>query len=232
MQAPVTTTIRKLRTAYPAARCALGHASPLQLLVATILSAQCTDERVNMVTPPLFARYPDVHAFAGAKISQFESMVHSTGFYRSKARHIQAASRQIIAQYGGEVPREMDNLLSLPGVARKTANVVRAEAFGIATGVVVDTHVRRISQRLHWTSHTDPVKIEQDLIQLIPKRHWLDISHLLIFHGRAICTARNPECNHCPLARLCPSAQLTNANARPATSPNAKRKLTNQKAKK
>ena len=224
MQAQVTTTIKKLRSAYPAARCALGHANPLQLLVATILSAQCTDERVNMVTPALFARYPDARAFAGAKISTLESMVHSTGFYRSKARHIQAASRQIIAEHGGEVPQEMDALLALPGVARKTANVVRAEAFGIATGVVVDTHVRRLSQRLGWTGHTDPVKIEQDLIQLIPKRHWLDISHLLIFHGRAICTARKPDCNHCPVARQCPSAELKNAT--PATSPQAKRKLT------
>ena len=229
MQAQVTTTIAKLRSAYPAARCALGHANSLQLLVATILSAQCTDERVNMVTPALFARYPDARAFAGAKISTLESMVHSTGFYRSKARHIQAASRQIIAEHGGEVPQEMDALLALPGVARKTANVVRAEAFGIATGVVVDTHVRRLSQRLGWTGHTDPVKIEQDLIQLIPKRHWLDISHLLIFHGRAICTARKPECTRCPLAQLCPSAELKNAT--PATSPQAKRKLTKQKVK-
>ena len=232
MQAPITATIRKLRSAYPAAHCALSHSDPLQLLVATILSAQCTDERVNMVTPPLFARYPDVHAFASAKISELESLVHSTGFYRSKARHIQAASRQIIAQHGGAVPREMADLLSLPGVARKTANVVRAEAFGIATGVVVDTHVRRISQRLRWTRHTDPVKIEQDLIELIPKRHWLDISHLLIFHGRAVCSARKPACSHCPLARLCPSAELTTTKAKPVTSPSAKRKLTKQKAKK
>ena len=230
MHSQVTTTIKKLRSAYPAARCALGHANPLQLLVATILSAQCTDERVNMVTPALFARYPDARAFAGAKISTLESMVHSTGFYRSKARHIQAASRQIIAEHGGEVPQEMDALLALPGVARKTANVVRAEAFGIATGVVVDTHVRRISQRLGWSGHTDPVKIEQDLIQLIPKRHWLDISHLLIFHGRVICTARNPDCNHCPLARLCPSADTT--AGKPAQAPTAKQKLTKQKAKK
>lgn len=232
MQAPVTTTIRKLRSAYPAAHCALSHSNPLQLLVATILSAQCTDERVNIVTPPLFARYPNAQAFAGAKISELESLVHSTGFYRSKARHIQAASRQIIAQHGGAVPREMDDLLSLPGVARKTANVVRAEAFGIATGVVVDTHVRRISQRLRWTKHADPVKIEQDLIQLIPKRHWLEISHLLIFHGRAICTARKPECTNCSLARLCPSAELTPTKAKLVTSPKAKRKLTKQKAKK
>ena len=230
MQAHVTTTIKKLRSAYPAARCALGHSNPLQLLVATILSAQCTDERVNMVTPALFARYPDARAFAGAKISTLESMVHSTGFYRSKARHIQAASRQIIAEHGGEVPQEMDALLALPGVARKTANVVRAEAFGIATGVVVDTHVRRISQRLGWSGHTDPVKIEQDLIRLIPKRHWLDISHLLIFHGRAICTARKPDCNHCPLARLCPSAATT--AQRSSQAPTAKQKLTKQKAKK
>ena len=230
MHSQVTTTIKKLRSAYPAARCALGHANPLQLLVATILSAQCTDERVNMVTPALFARYPDARAFAGAKISTLESMVHSTGFYRSKARHIQAASRQIIAEHGGEVPQEMDALLALPGVARKTANVVRAEAFGIATGVVVDTHVRRISQRLGWSGHTDPVKIEQDLIRLIPKRHWLDISHLLIFHGRALCTARKPDCNHCPLARLCPSAATTAQGPSPA--PSAKQKLIKQKAKK
>lgn len=231
MQANVTTTIKTLRAAYPAARCALGHANPLQLLVATILSAQCTDERVNIVTPALFTRYPNVQAFARAKINELESMVHSTGFYRSKARHIQAASRQIIAQYGSEVPHEMDDLLSLPGVARKTANVVRAEAFGIATGVVVDTHVRRISQRLRWTGHTNPVKIEQDLIQLIPKRHWLDISHLLIFHGRAICTARKPECTRCPLAQLCPSAELTYAKTTPASSAPAKSKLTKPKAK-
>lgn len=232
MLAEVNSTIKKLRSAYPAARCALSHSNPLQLLIATILSAQCTDERVNLVTPALFARYPNAPAFASAKISDIETLVRSTGFYHNKARHIQGACRQILAAHAGAVPQAMDDLLALPGVARKTANVVRAEAFGIATGVVVDTHVRRLSQRLGWTQHTDPVKIEQDLIRLIPRRHWLDISHLLIFHGRAICTARKPDCNHCPVAHQCPSAELTNAKATPATGPNAKRTLTKQKAKK
>ena len=230
MLAEVNSTIKKLRSAYPAARCALSHSNPLQLLIATILSAQCTDERVNLVTPALFARYPNASAFAAAKISDIETLVRSTGFYHNKARHIQGACRQILAAHAGAVPQAMDDLLALPGVARKTANVVRAEAFGIATGVVVDTHVRRLSQRLGWTQHTDPVKIEQDLVRLIPRRHWLDISHLLIFHGRAICKARKPDCNHCPVARQCPSAELTNAT--PATSPHASRKLTKQKVKK
>ena len=230
MLADVNSTIKKLRSAYPAARCALSHSNPLQLLIATILSAQCTDERVNLVTPALFARYPNAPAFASAKLSDIETLVRSTGFYHNKARHIQGACRQILADHAGAVPQAMDDLLALPGVARKTANVVRAEAFGIATGVVVDTHVRRLSQRLGWTGHTDPVKIEQDLIQLIPKRHWLDISHLLIFHGRALCTARKPDCNHCPLARLCPSAATTAQGPSPA--PSAKQKLIKQKAKK
>ena len=205
-QAPVIPTIARLRERHPDAHCELNYESPLQLLVATILSAQCTDVRVNMVTPGLFARFPTAAALAGADRAELEEIVRSTGFYRRKAKHIQEAATIIVHQHGGEVPGDMEALLKLPGVARKTANVVLGECFRIANGIVVDTHVRRLSQRLGWTTQQDPVKIETDLVQLIPKEDWLDISHLLIFHGRRVCDARKPDCANCLLSDLCPSS--------------------------
>ncbi|MCB0015223.1 MAG: endonuclease III [Anaerolineales bacterium] len=204
--APVPVTIARLRERHPDAHCELDYGNPLQLLVATILSAQCTDVRVNQVTPVLFARHPDAAALAGADRAELEEIVRSTGFYRRKAQHIQETAALILQRYGGEVPNEMDKLLTLPGVARKTANVVLGECFRIANGIVVDTHVRRLSQRLGWTTEQDPVKIENDLTTIIPKEDWLDISHLLIFHGRRICTARKPACPACPLHDICPAS--------------------------
>lgn len=200
--------IARLRQAHPDACCALTHENPLQLLVATILSAQCTDERVNQVTPALFARYPTAEALAGADRTELEELVRSTGFYRQKARYIQEASQTIVHRHGGQVPDDMDELLALSGVARKTANVVLGVGFGIGEGVVVDTHVKRLSQRLGLTSETDPVKIERDLMTLVPQSDWIDISHLLIFHGRRVCSARRPDCAGCILRDLCPSAGL------------------------
>jgi endonuclease-3 len=198
--------IARLRQTHPDARCALDHENPLQLLIATILSAQCTDVLVNKVTPALFARYPTAAALAAADRTELEEMVRRTGFYRNKAAHIQETGRLLEQKYGGEVPAEMNALLALPGVARKTANVVLGVAYRQAEGIVVDTHVRRLSQRLGLTTANDPVKIERDLMALIPREDWIDISHLLIFHGRRICTARKPKCDLCPLTDLCPSA--------------------------
>jgi endonuclease III len=198
--------IARLRAAHPDAACELIHDGPLQLLMATILSAQCTDQRVNMVTPTLFARYPTAVAFAEADRAELEEIIHSTGFYRNKAAHIQTAAQRIVAEHGGEVPSDMKQLLQLRGVARKTANVVLGVGYGIAEGVVVDTHVKRISGRLGLTQETTPEKIEQDLMNLVPREDWIDLSHLLIFHGRRICDARKPDCANCPLADLCPSA--------------------------
>jgi endonuclease-3 len=194
-----------LRVLYPA-RCALTHDNPFQLVVATILSAQCTDERVNLVTPVLFARYPTVAAMAQARQSDLEKIIHSTGFFRAKARNIIAASKALVAQHGGEVPASMVELTALPGVGRKTANVVLGTAFGLAEGVVVDTHVGRLSRRLRLTAHDDPVKVEKDLMSLLPQSEWIEFSHRLIWHGRRICMARNPLCAQCPLAPDCPSA--------------------------
>ena len=198
--------IARLRQAHPDAHCELIHDGPLQLLMATILSAQCTDARVNMVTPTLFARYPTAVALAEADRAEIEKIIHSTGFYRNKAAHIQTAAQRIVAEHGGEVPADMKQLLQLRGVARKTANVVLGVGYGIAEGVVVDTHVKRIANRLGLTSETTPEKIEQDLMQLVPREDWIDISHLLIFHGRRICDARKPDCANCNLNDLCPSA--------------------------
>ncbi len=202
----VQAIIAALRRLYPAATCSLNFSNPLELLIATQLSAQCTDERVNMVTERLFQRYRSVEDFATVSQEELEQGIRSTGFYRNKAKNIRAASQRIITEYDGEVPRTMPDLLSLPGVARKTANVVLGYAFGVIIGVVVDTHVGRLSRRLGWTKNEDPVKVEQDLMRIIPEQDWLDISHLLIFHGRAICIARNPLCEQCALAPLCPSA--------------------------
>ncbi|NMF82316.1 endonuclease III [Nodosilinea sp. P-1105] len=198
----------RLKRLYPDAVCSLDYQTTLQLMVATILSAQCTDERVNKVTPALFAAYPDAEAFAEADLEALEALVKSTGFYRNKAKNIRAACQKIGTEFGGEVPATMDELLTLPGVARKTANVVLAHGFGINAGVTVDTHVKRLSTRLGLTQHTDPIKIERDLMKLLPQPDWENWSIRLIYHGRAVCTARNPDCGACALADLCPSARV------------------------
>jgi endonuclease-3 len=200
--------IRLLHLEYPDACCELVHANPLELLVATILSAQCTDVRVNKVTPDLFARYPTAADFAAADRVELEEAVRSTGFYRNKAKNIQEACTRIVHEFGGDVPDNMEDLLSLAGVARKTANVVLGTAYGIADGIVVDTHVRRLSNLLGLTTSQDPKKIEQDLVALVPQSEWIDFSHLLIFHGRRVCSARKPNCVDCALNHLCPSATL------------------------
>ncbi|MDX1963047.1 MAG: endonuclease III [Pirellulales bacterium] len=194
----------RLRRHYGTAECALRHDSPFQLLVATILSAQCTDQRVNLVTPALFAAYPTPADLAAASLKQIERLIQSTGFFRNKARNIQACCRALADQHGGQVPNQLDQLTKLAGVGRKTANVVLGTAFGIPSGVVVDTHVGRISRRLGLTPHTDAVKAEQDLMALLPRSSWIDFSHQLIHHGRAICAARKPQCEICPLLDLCP----------------------------
>jgi endonuclease-3 len=191
---------------YPEAPCSLDYQTPLQLLVATILSAQCTDERVNLVTPALFARFPDAPAFAAAQLSELESLIRSTGFYRNKAKNIQGACRRIVEAFQGNVPQTMAELLTLPGVARKTANVVLAHAFGINAGVTVDTHVKRLSNRLGLTRQEDPRKIEQDLMKLLPQPDWENWSIRLVYHGRAVCNARKPNCQVCDLVDLCTSA--------------------------
>ena len=204
----VAEVIARLRAAYPDAHCALDYETPLQLLAAVILSAQCTDERVNLTTPALFARYPTAEALAAADPTELEAIVRPTGFYRNKARFLREAAARLLAEYNGEVPPEMDALLSLPGVARKTANVVRGEVYGLADGITVDTHVKRLSARLGLTAETDPVKVERDLMALIPRESWIEIAHLLIWHGRRLCTARKPNCPACPLNDICPSSSV------------------------
>lgn len=201
------TIIRRLRQAHPDARCALGHRNPYELLVATILSAQCTDERVNQVTPRLFARYPTPAALAAADRAAVEDVIRPTGFYRHKAEYLQEACRRLVAEHDGRVPDDMELLLTLPGVARKTANVVLGVAYQKAEGVVVDTHVKRLVGRLGLSTETDPAKIERDLMAIAPREEWIDLAHLLIFHGRRVCHARKPECQHCVLQSLCPSAK-------------------------
>ncbi len=198
----------RLKRVYPEAHCTLNYETPVQLLVATMLSAQCTDQRVNQVTPALFQRFPDAATLASADLEELENLVRSTGFYRNKAKNIQATSRLIVTEFGGQVPKQMKKLLQLPGVARKTANVVLANAYGINAGVTVDTHVKRLSYRLGLTEHTDPIRIERDLIRLLPPEDWEEWSIRLIYHGREICKARNPACYTCVLADLCPSANL------------------------
>jgi endonuclease-3 len=197
-----------LKKHYPRADCSLDYDSPLQLLVATMLAAQCTDERVNKVTPTLFETYPDARALAEAPLEELQEAIRSTGFYRNKAKNIKAAARQIVDEHGGEVPAEMAQLVALPGVARKTANVVLGTAFGHNDGIVVDTHVTRLSNRLKLTSHktNQGDKIEKDLMALIPQEDWTFFAHALVHHGRAICKARKPDCDACPLAPHCPSA--------------------------
>jgi len=198
--------IAELRRLYPDAKCSLDFSTPLQLLIATQLAAQCTDERVNMVTKDLFRKYRSVEDFATVSQEELEQDIKSTGFYRNKAKNIRAACQRIITDFGGEVPHTMKDLLSLPGVARKTANVVLGNAFGIVEGYIVDTHNMRLSRRFGWTTSEDPVKIEQALMRIIPQKDWLDLSHFLIYHGRAVCAARKPLCEQCTLAKLCPSA--------------------------
>ncbi len=198
-----------LRAAYPQAECALLHTSPWELLVATILSAQCTDARVNLVTPILFAQFPTPAAMAAASLPEVEEIIRPTGFFRNKTKSITGAARKIISDFGAEVPRSMAELLTVPGAARKTANVVLGVAYGIAEGVVVDTHVLRLSRRLQLTVNTDPKKVEQDLIRILPRERWIDFSHELILHGRQVCVARKPRCIDCVIEKQCNSGDKT-----------------------
>jgi endonuclease-3 len=200
--------VRRLKKEYPKVTCALNHSNPLELLIATILSAQCTDARVNIVTADLFRKYRSVEDFANAPLSELERDIHSTGFYRQKAKSIQGAARMIIEKFGGQVPETLEELTTLPGAARKTANVVLGVAFGKASGVVVDTHVSRLSQRLGLTKEKTPERIEADLMRILPRREWIDFSHRLIAHGRQVCEARRPRCGVCVLANICPSAMI------------------------
>ncbi|HSZ56439.1 MAG TPA: endonuclease III [Tepidisphaeraceae bacterium] len=197
-----------LKRTYPAAKCSLDHRTPLELLVATILSAQSTDERVNIVTKDLFKKYRKAEDYANVSQEELERDIHSTGFYRNKAKSLRAMAQALVERFGGKVPDTMEALTSLAGVGRKTANVVLGNAFGKNVGIVVDTHVTRLSWRLGLTKHEDAVKIEQDLMQVVPQEDWTLFSHLLIFHGRAICQARNPQCEQCPIRQFCPSAEI------------------------
>jgi len=202
----VRTLIERLKAAYPDAATALHHDNPYQLLVATILSAQCTDERVNKVTPALFARFPDPLSMKNSDVAEVEELIRTTGFFHNKTKSIRGAASRIVEAYGGEVPSRMEDLLSLPGVARKTANVVLGSGFGIADGVVVDTHVYRVSRRLGLTRAGNVIDVEKDLMRTVPRSEWILFAHLLIFHGRRICVARKPRCPICPVRDLCPSA--------------------------
>lgn len=204
-----------LQARYPHAECALAHRNAFELLAATILSAQCTDARVNQVTPALFERWPTPHALARAPQAELEAVVRPTGFYRNKARNLQGMAQRLVEAYGGEVPQAMDDLLTLPGVARKTANVVRGVVWGLAEGVVVDTHVGRLARRLGWTRHEDPVKVERDLMALFPAGEWIGLSHVLIHHGRDLCGALRPRCEGCPVRAQCPAAARAPAARRP-----------------
>jgi endonuclease-3 len=205
----VARIIQGLEAAYPDARCALDHANPLQLLIATILSAQSTDKMVNTITPALFRKYRTAKEFADADTAELESMIHSSGFFRNKAKSIKAATRLIAEKHGGNVPSTMEELLELPGVARKTANVVLGVAFGKAEGVVVDTHVQRLSRRLDLSKETRPENIEEDLMRIVPRDKWIEFAHLLIHHGRAKCSALRPKCAACTIENLCYSDEKT-----------------------
>ena len=196
--------VRRLERAYPEAHCSLDYVTPLELLVATILSAQCTDKRVNVVTKDLFRKYRSAADYATVKITQLEKDIQSTGFFRNKAKNIQECCRQLVERFDGQVPRDLDTLVELPGVGRKTANVILGTAFGVASGVVVDTHVGRLSRRLGLSENKDPVKIEQDLMSQLPQKTWIVFSHQLILHGRATCMARKPNCDQCVLDDVCP----------------------------
>ena len=204
LRAQAGRVLERLSADYPGATCALENETPFELLVATILSAQCTDVRVNMVTPELFRRWPTAAEMARAPIKSLEKAVQSTGFFRNKAKNIKAASQAMMDRHDGEVPRDMELLVALPGVGRKTANVVLGTAYGIATGVVVDTHVTRLSNRLGLTKHKDALKIEQDLMRIVPQEEWVDFAHRMIHHGRQICTARKPKCLECSMNSFCP----------------------------
>jgi endonuclease III len=205
----IAAILKTLDRTYPAVRCALHHENAWQLLVATILSAQCTDVRVNLVTPALFREYPDAASLAGIGPEELEPLIRSTGFFRSKAKNIVGAARKVIQEFGGRVPETMEGLLTLPGVARKTANVVLGSWFGRGVGIVVDTHVHRIARRLELTRSDDPKHIEQDLMKVVPPAKWIEFSHQIIHHGRALCTARAPKCAECPLEGLCHAADKT-----------------------
>jgi endonuclease III len=208
---PPTATVRRARRigrmlaeAYPDAHCELDYRTPLELLVATVLSAQCTDQRVNAVTPALFARYPDAGAYAGADRLELETLIQPTGFFRAKADSIQRLAQALCERYGGDVPDRLEDLVTLPGVGRKTANVVLGNAFGVP-GITVDTHVGRLARRFQWTDEREPDRVEADLMALFPRKDWTDISQRVIWHGRRVCHARRPACGACPLARVCPS---------------------------
>ena len=198
----------RLKTLYPNAPCTLNYETPVQLLVATILSAQCTDERVNLVTPELFRRFPDAAALAKAEIEELEGLIRSTGFFRNKAKNIQGAAALLVQEFNGQVPASMEQLLRLPGVARKTANVVLAHGYNINAGVTVDTHVKRLCDRLGLTEYTDPIRIERDLMRLLPQPDWENWSIRLVYHSRLVCKARSPRCDVCILTDLCPSTVL------------------------
>lgn len=207
--------VRGLERTYPDAVCALHHRNAFELLVATILSAQCTDERVNLVTPELFRQFPTPEKLAQASQSAVEGLIKSAGFFRAKARNLRAMAQKLVADFDGKLPLTVEELIQLPGVGRKTANVLLGTAFGLATGVVVDTHVKRISFLLGLTRHTDPVKVEQDLMQIVPEKEWVNFSHRLIHHGRAICIARRPRCPECPLLKCCDRVGLPPLDERP-----------------
>jgi endonuclease-3 len=207
--ARIQAILSSLAAAYPNVVCALNHTSAWQLTVATILSAQCTDARVNLVTPALFKAFPTPKAMAAASLPEIEELIRTTGFFRNKAKNIQGAAHTVVNDFGGQVPQTMDELLTLPGVARKTANVVLGVWYRIAVGVVVDTHVLRLSRRLELTKNTTPEKVERDLIKIVPQDHWIDFSHELIHHGRQVCVARTPRCADCTLEPLCNSADKT-----------------------
>jgi endonuclease III len=205
----IAAILKALDEAYPNAKCALNHRTPWELLVATILSAQCTDVRVNMVTPELFRRFPSPAAMAEATLPELESLIKTTGFFRNKAKSIQGAARKIITDFGGQVPRTLAELITIPGAARKTANVVLGVSYGLAEGVVVDTHVFRIAHRLELAKGDTPQKVEQELMQVLPRDRWISFSHQVIHHGRQVCTARNPKCDQCNLEPLCRSKDKT-----------------------
>lgn len=214
MAPPVAEILRRLEERFPHARCELEHSNPLELLVATILSAQCTDERVNRVTRSLFRKYRTAEDYANAPQGELEEDIRPTGYFQQKARYLRQAARILVERYGGQVPADFEALLELPGVARKTANVIMGTAFGIPTGIVVDTHVRRVAYRLGLTQAQDPNRIEQDLMALIPQEDWIRASHLFIFLGRYLCLARSPRCEECPLADLCPRQGVESPSAR------------------
>jgi endonuclease-3 len=200
------TVYRRLRRLYPDAKCELDYRNPFELAVATVLSAQCTDKRVNLVTPELFRRYPDARALAAADPGDVEEIIKSTGFFRNKAKSITGLAREVVARHDAELPQTMDELFVLPGIGRKTANVILGNAFGKNEGIVVDTHIGRLAKRLGLTKHTDPVKVERDLVTLFPRKTWTMLAHLLIWHGRRVCFARKPDCAGCVLNDICPSA--------------------------